>query len=97
MPVVIVSLFLQSLCRSVAGEEVAGVDAGGDVGEVGGGAVGQDGAAQALELGQLVDHSGAEEGGAVGEGGLVDDYGGALGLDALHHALNGRLAEVVGV
>lgn len=42
---------------SVAGEEVAGVDAGGDVGEVGGGAVGQDGAAQALELGQVVDHA----------------------------------------
>ena len=97
MPVVIVSLFLQSLCRSVAGEEVAGVDTGGDVGEVGGGAVGQDGAALALELGQVVDHAGAEEGGAVGEGGLVDDDGGALGLDALHHALNGRLAEVVGV
>ena len=87
------------VCRreSVAGEEVAGVDAGSDVGEVGGGAVGQDGAAQALELGQVVDHTGAEEGGAVGEGGLVDDDGGALGLDALHDALNGRLAEVVGV
>lgn len=38
------SFHLYGRGKSVAGEEVAGVDAGGDVGEVGGGAVGQDGA-----------------------------------------------------
>lgn len=53
----------------------------------------------ALELERLevVYDAAAEEGGAVGERGLVDDYLGAFGLDALHDALDGRLAEVVGV
>lgn len=34
---------------------------------------------------------------AVGEGGLVDDHGDALGLNALHHALDGARPEVVAV
>ncbi len=69
-------------------EDVAGVYAGGDVGEVGGGAVGEDGLGEAFELGEVVDDAGAEEGGAVGEGWLVDDDGGAFGFDALHDALD---------
>lgn len=41
---IMVRIFNIMCGESVAGEEVAGVDAGGDVGQVGGGAVGQDGA-----------------------------------------------------
>ncbi len=52
---------------------------------------------EALEVGEVVDDAAAEEGGAVSKGRLVDDDLGAFGLDALHHALDGRLAEVVGV
>lgn len=37
----------------------------GDVGEVDGGAVGKDGMGEAFELGEVVDHTAAEEGGAV--------------------------------
>ena len=60
-------------------------------------AVGDDGAALGLEGGEVVHHAAAEEGGAVVEGGLVDDDFRALGFHALHDALYGRLAEVVGV
>ena len=60
-------------------------------------AVGDDGAALGLEGGEVVHHAAAEEGGAVVEGGFVDDDLRALGLHALHDALDGRLAEVVGV
>lgn len=81
----------------VALEDIAGVDFGGDVGEAGVEAVGDDGVGLRLELLQIVHHEAAEEGGAVLEGGLVDDHLGPLGLDALHHALDRRLAEVVGV
>ena len=56
-----------------------------------------DGVGLGLELRQVIDYQAAEEGGAVFEGGLVDDDPGALGLDALHDALDGGLAEVVGV
>lgn len=80
----------------VAAEEVAGVDFVGDVGEGGVEAVGDDGVRAGLELGEVADHLAAEEGGAGGEGRLVDDDLGALGLDALHYALHGALAEVVG-
>ena len=57
--------------------------------------VGDDGLRLGFEPGQVVDHQATEEGGAILKGGLVDDDQGALGLDALHHALDGRLAEVV--
>ena len=60
-------------------------------------AVGDDHVATALELLQVVDHKAAEEGAAVFEGRLVDDDFGAFGLDALHHALDAALAEVVAV
>lgn len=72
----------------VAGEEVAGVDFVGDIGEVGGGAVGEDGVGEAFELGEVVDHAASEESGAVFESWLVDDDGGAFCLDALHYALD---------
>ena len=82
---------------SIATEDVAGVDLLLDVVEAGVVAVGDDGVAAGLEFLQVVYHKAAEEGAAVLEGGLVDDDLGTFGLDALHHALNGRLAEVVGV
>lgn len=50
-----------------------------------------------LELCEVVDDEASEESGAVLERRLVDDHLGALGLDALHHTLDRRLAEVVGV
>ena len=56
-----------------------------------------DGLATALELLQVVDHEAAEEGAAVLKGRLVDDDFRAFGLDALHHALDAALAEVVAV
>ena len=81
--------------QSVSVEEVAGVDLVPDVIEAGGVAVGDDGLGEALELLQVVDDPAAEERAAVREGRLVDDDGGALGPDALHHALDAALAEVV--
>ena len=60
-------------------------------------AVGDDGAALGLEGGEVVHHAAAEEGGAVVEGGFVNYHFRTLGLHALHDALDGRLAEVVGV
>ena len=60
-------------------------------------AVGDDGADLGLEGCEVVHHAAAEEGGAVVEGGFVDDDFRALGFHALHDALDGRLTEVVGV
>lgn len=74
--------------RLVAGEEVASVDFVGDIGEVSGGAVGEDGVGEAFELGEVIDNAAAEECGAIFEGWLVDDDRGTLCLDALHHALD---------
>ena len=51
-------------------------------------AVGDDGAALGLEGGEVVHHAATEEGGAVVEGGFVDDDLRTLGLHALHDALN---------
>lgn len=73
----------------IARKEVAGVDFGFHVGEVGGVSVGEDGAGASFELGEVVDHSRAEEGGAVGERRLIYNYCCAFGFDALHHALDG--------
>lgn len=59
-------------------------------------AVGHDHVAAGLEGLQVVGHLGAEELWRV-QGGLVDNHGNALGLHALHDALDGARAEVVGV
>ena len=53
--------------------------------------------ASGLELVKVIYDCGAEECRAVFKCRFVDDDFRALGLDALHHALNGALAEVVGV
>ena len=76
-------------------EDVAGVDLCPHVVQAWVVAVGDDGLRAALELGKVVDDPAAEERAAVLQGGLVDDDGGALGPDALHHALDAALAEVV--
>ena len=59
-------------------------------------AVGHDHVAAGLEGLQVVGHLGAEELRRV-QRGLVDHHGHALGLHALHDALDGARAEVVGV
>lgn len=59
-------------------------------------AVGDDHVAAGLEGLQVVGHLGAEELRRV-QRGLVDHNGHALGLHALHDALDGARAEVVGV
>ena len=58
--------------------------------------VGDDHVAAGLEGLQVVAHLGAEELRRV-QRGLVDNHGHALGLHALHDALDGARAEVVGV
>ncbi len=83
--------------RLVSSEDVAGVDLVFDVGEGGIKAIGDDGITLGLEGGEVVDDLTAEEGGAVLEGGLVNDKAGTLGLDALHDALDAGLTEIVGV
>lgn len=79
---------LECIFGLIASEDVAGVDFVADVVEAAVVAVGYDGVALGFELFEVVDHLGAEEGFSVGEGGLVDDDFGALGLDAFHHALD---------
>ena len=81
----------------VASEDVACVDFLLYVVEAGVVAVGYDCLGLALEVVEVVDYFAAEEGCSVVEGGLVDDYFCSLGFYALHYALDGRLAEVVGV
>ena len=46
---------------------------------------------------QIIDDLGTEEGRSVFQSGFIYDNGGALGLDALHDTLDGRLPEVVGI
>ena len=60
-------------------------------------AVGQDNVALALKALEIVYDFGPEELASILQRGLVDDNGNALGLDALHNALDGGSAEVVGV
>ena len=68
--------------------EVACVDFGGDVVEVGGVAVGDDEVGLLFELVEVVDDGGVVE--LVGvEGGFVDDDLDAFGFDAFHDALDG--------
>ena len=60
-------------------------------------AVGNDGLTLRLEGCQVIDYPTAKECGAVLEGWLIDDDLCTFRLDALHDALDGRLAEVVGI
>ena len=48
-----------------------------------------------FKLRQIIHHLASEERFAIGNRGLVDDDLGTLGLDALHDALDGALAEVI--
>ncbi len=80
--------------RLIPPEQVPRVDLALHVGELGGPAVGDDDVAARLEALEVVGDLAAEELGVV-EGGLVDEHGHALGLDALHDALDGAGAEVV--
>ena len=81
----------------VAAEEVARVHLFLHIVQLGVVAVGDDGLGLGFEGGEVVHHAAAEEGFAVLERGFVDDDGGTFGFDALHHALDRTLAEVVGV
>ena len=81
----------------VAAEEVARVHLFLHIVQLGVVAVGDDGLGLGFEGGEVVHYAAAEEGFAVLERGFVDDDGGAFGFDALHHALDRTLAEVVGV
>lgn len=56
-----------------------------------------DGLAHGFELGKVVHHQATEEGRAVLKGRLIDDHFRTFGLHTLHDALDGTLAEVVGV
>ena len=60
-------------------------------------AVCDDGLGLGFEFGEVIDDKAAEEGGAVFQRGLVDYDLSSLGFDALHHSLDGTLAEVVTV
>ncbi len=82
---------------SVSCKYVAGVYLVPDIGQVGGGAVCEDGVREAFELAQVVYNARAEERGAVLKRRLIDYHGGPLCLDALHDPLDGGLTEVVGV
>ena len=88
---------ISTFIGSVALEEVAGVYFGRDVVKAVVVAVGYHGVAQGLEFVDIVYNFGPEEGCVVVERRFVYYYFRAFGLDAFHHALNGRLAEVVAV
>lgn len=60
-------------------------------------AIGDNCLALLLERIKVVDYFAAEERFAVLESRFIDDDFGTLGLDAFHDALNGTLAEVVGI
>lgn len=87
------------ICHSyhlVSFEQVACIDLVRHVRELVAPAVGHDHVAAGLEGLQVVGHLGAEELRRV-QRGLVDHHGHAFGLHALHDALDGARAEVVGV
>ena len=60
-------------------------------------AIGDDGMALGLEGFEVVLYFTTEEGAALFQGWLIDDYLCTLCLDTLHDALDGRLAEVIAV
>ena len=83
--------------KLIAAEEVAGVDLGLYVVEDGIVAVGDDGVGLVFKGSEVVHDLAAEERGPILQRRLIDNHLGALGLDALHNALDGALAEVVGI
>ena len=60
-------------------------------------AVRYDGTAFFFEGVHIIHHPAAEEGASIFQGGLIDDDVRPFGFDPLHDALDGALAEVVGV
>ena len=78
-----------STFKLVSAEDVARVDFVFNVLQAIVKAVGDDGFALRLEVGEVVHYFAAEEGGAVLQCWLVDDNLGTLCLDALHDALDG--------
>ena len=88
---------LSSLYVLIPPEQIPGIDLLFHVIQHGVIPVRDDGVRALLELLHVVHHEASEEGGTVGQRGLVDDDGGALRLNALHNALDGGLTEIVGV
>ncbi len=82
-------IYLRYCNRSVSSEYIPGIYLLLHVIKTGVIAVCDDGMALGLERRQVVDHLTAEEGSAVFERWLIDDYLGALCLDTLHDALDG--------
>lgn len=74
--------------KLVATEDITRVYLIFDIGEALVKTICDDGMAHLLELGKVVDNKTAEEGLAIGKGGLVDDDFGTLSLDAFHDALD---------
>lgn len=99
VPLVLLSkkCLVRGRCCLVAAEDVAGVYFGFYIVEGGVVAVGDDGLGCFFEFCQVVNYLAAEEGCAVFESGLVDDDACAFGFDALHHALDAALTEIVAV
>lgn len=60
-------------------------------------AVGDDGLRLFFELLQIVDDERTEESSSILKRRLIDNDLRSLGLHALHHTLDGRLTEIVGV
>ena len=81
----------------VALEKITGIDLVFNVIKTGIVTIGNDGVTLRLELLEIIDDKAAEKGLAILLCWLVDDDVGAFGFDALHDALDGGLAEVVGV
>ena len=81
----------------ISAEQIAGVDLVRNIIENSVVAVGNDGIRTFLEFLDVIDHQRAEEGRSVLQRRFVDNDSCALRLDALHHALNGALTEVITV
>ena len=81
----------------VAAEDVACVHLVPHIVKYGIVAIGYNGMCLCFELGEVVDHFATKECGAIGQRRFVNDDLSPFGLDALHDALYGRLAKVIGV
>ena len=79
----------------IPAEQISGVDFGIYIGKVVVPTVGDDHGCAGLETGKVMGDFAALEVGLV-QRGLVDEHGNAIGLELLHHVLNGGLTEIVG-